>query len=397
VRGIACALLLAGGASAVAQEQGAVELEVLRQAIDESRSRLSGYEREERSVLEVLEAIEHSAALLAADVERARAQADEARAALARREAEAVGVAERLATLERAMSARAAALYRAGELGALPILFSSGDLREFLSRVQTLRRLLSHDASLLVRHRNARRSLDAARELAARAAADSEQAERVLGEREAELLEEGERKRELARQLRHSRSRERRALAELETASRALEEAVAALPEQGLSAPAGTPSAPFGSLRGRLPAPVAADVARGFGRVVDSEFRTATFRKGVEFDVPVGTPVYAVADGRVRYAGRFRGYGNTVIVDHGEHYFTVSAHLSEIGVAVSDWVAAGDRLGLSGDSGSLTGAHLYFEVRRGGDAEDPSEWLPGAGRPSPRAGARPSTRSGASR
>jgi septal ring factor EnvC (AmiA/AmiB activator) len=386
---LACAaLLLAWGASAaVAQEQGAGELEVLRRAIDESRSRLSTYEREERGVLEVLEAIEHSAALLEADVARARAHAAQAREALARREAEAVGVAERLSVLERAMSARAVALYRAGELGALPILFSAGDLREFLTRVQTLRRLLSHDASLLASYRRTRRSLVAARELAAAAAAESDQAERTLDERSAQLLEEGERKRELARRLRWSRSRERRALAELETAAQALEEAVAALPEQGLAAPAGTPSVAFASLRGSLPAPVAGFVARGFGRVVDTEFRTATFRKGVEFDVPVGTPVHAVADGRVRYAGRFRGYGNTVIVDHGDQYFTVSAHLSEIGVAVGDWLTAGEQLGLSGDSGSLTGAQLYFEVRRGRDALDPSEWLPRPGSPSTRAGA----------
>jgi septal ring factor EnvC (AmiA/AmiB activator) len=388
VKRLACAaLLLAWAAAAAAQEQGAAELEVLRRAIDESRSRVAAYEREERGVLEVLEAIEHSAALLEADVARARAHAAEAREELALREAEAEGVADRLIVLERAMSARAVALYRAGELGALPILFSAGDLREFLTRVQTLRRLLSHDASLLARYRQARRSLDAARALAAGAAAESEQAQRVLDEREAELLEEGERKRELARRLRWSRSRERHALAELETAARALEEAVAALPEQALAPPAGTPSAPFASLRGSLPSPVAGDVSRGFGRVVDTEFRTATFRKGVEFDVPVGTPVHAVADGRVRYAGRFRGYGNTVIVDHGDHYFTVSAHLSEIGVAVGDWLTAGARIGASGESGSLTGAQLYFEVRRGADALDPSEWLPGSGRPSTRAGA----------
>ena len=371
------ALLLVGGASAaLAQDPGARDLEVLRRAIDDSRSRVAAYEREERGVLEVLEAIEHSAALLEADVARARERAAEARVVLARREAEAVGVADRLATLERAMSARAVALYRAGELGALPLLFAAEDLREFLSRVQTLRRLLSHDASLLTRYRQTKRSLDAARELAARAAGDSELAQRTLDERSAQLLEERERKRELARRLRYSRARERRALAELETAARALEEAVASLPEQALSPPAGTPRAPFASLRGSLPGPVAGDVARGFGRVVDTEFRTATFRKGVEFDVPVGTPVRAVADGRVRYAGRFRGYGNTVIVDHGDHYFTVSAHLSEIDVAVGEWLEAEAPIGRSGESGSLTGAHLYFEVRRGGDALDPSEWLP---------------------
>ena len=68
----------------------------------------------------------------------------------------------------------------------------------------------------------------------------------------------------------------------------------------------------FAKLRGKLRAPVEGKVSRGFGRVVESEFNTATFRKGVEFDVPIGTAVHAVAEGQVRFAGRIRGYGNTV-------------------------------------------------------------------------------------
>lgn len=361
--------------AAFAQEKPSGDLELLRRAIAESRSRVARYEREERGILEALEAIEHSAALLETDVARARRRADEAREALARNEAEAEGVAERLVVLERAMSTRAAALYRAGEMGALPLLFAAGDLRDFLSRVQTLRRLLSHDASLLARHRETKQALEDAREEAQRAAEESQLAQDTLSERSGQLLEERSRKRELAQQLRRSRARERRALAELETAARALEETVAALPAEGLSAPPGTPSTPFASLRGSLPQPVPGSVARGFGRVVDSEFQTATFRKGVEYDVPAGTPVRAVADGRVRFAGRFRGYGNTLIVDHGDQYFTVSAHLRDLEVGVGEWVEAGREVARSGESGSLTGPHLYFEVRRGGDALDPRKWL----------------------
>jgi septal ring factor EnvC (AmiA/AmiB activator) len=312
-------------------------------------------------------------------VVRARTRAREARTALARAERDAAGVAEKLARLEQAMSQRAVALYRAGERGAVPLLFSAGDLREFLSRVQTLRRLLRHDAGLLEVHRQTKVALDTARDAARRASEESLVAQRTLDERSAELARERDTKRRLARELSGSRARERRALAELETAARALEEAVAALPQEDLSRPAGSPRVSFESLRGALDPPVGGEVARSFGRVVDREFQTATFRKGVEFDVPTGTPVRAVADGRVRYAGRFRGYGNTVILDHGEQYFTVSAHLDEISVGIGDWVDTGAPIGLWGDSGSLSGPQLYFEVRRGGTALDPRIWLDDAG------------------
>ena len=354
------------------------ELAELRDVIEERRERLERYEREERGLLEALDAIERTAELLTRDVERASGRALEAQAALLRAEAEAKDVAQRLDRTERAMASRARGLYRAGQLGMLPVLFAADGIRDFLTRVQMLRRLLDQDAELLARHRAESQALIASREKAAAAAQDRGVARAAFEESSGDLLAERERKRQLVRHLRGSRARERAALAELETASRALEETVAALPAETVSSETAA-GPPFASLRGRLPYPVHAIVARDFGRVVDSEFKTETFRKGVEFEAEVGAPVRAVAAGRVRYAGRFRGYGNTVILDHGEEYFTVSAHLSSIEVALGAAVAARQTIGAVGDSGSLSGAHLYFEVRQGAKPLNPERWLDGGG------------------
>ena len=77
----------------------------------------------------------------------------------------------------------------------------------------------------------------------------------------------------------------------------------------------------------------------------------------------------------LRFAGWFAGYGRMVILDHGDGFFTVSGHLDEIGVELGQLLAAGDPLGSAGETGSLTGARLYFEIRRGAEALDPAEWL----------------------
>jgi septal ring factor EnvC (AmiA/AmiB activator) len=137
---------------------------------------------------------------------------------------------------------------------------------------------------------------------------------------------------------------------------------------------------PFATLRGALDPPVDAPLVARFGRVVD-EFGTATFRKGIGFAAPRGTPVRGVADGVVRFAGWFRGYGKIVILDHGGAWYTVSGHLDQIDVTVGDAVARGTAIGRAGDTGSLAGPQLYFEIRRGGQAVDPADWLRGgAGR-----------------
>jgi septal ring factor EnvC (AmiA/AmiB activator) len=116
-------------------------------------------------------------------------------------------------------------------------------------------------------------------------------------------------------------------------------------------------------------------VARGFGRVVDAEFRTEVFRKGVDFAAEAGVPVRAVAPGEVRFAGWFRGYGRIVILDHGGGYFTVSGHLDELRVDVGEGVEEGGILGTVGETGSLSGPRLYFEIREGAEPRDPARWL----------------------
>ena len=132
---------------------------------------------------------------------------------------------------------------------------------------------------------------------------------------------------------------------------------------------------PFASLRERLAPPVEAPIAASFGRVVDAEFKTETFRSGVEFDAPLGAAVEAVAAGQVRFTGWFRGYGKLVILDHGDEYFSVSGHLADIRVEVGDEVESRGVIGTVGDTGSLSGPRLYFEIRHGREPQDPRKWL----------------------
>jgi len=370
-RALCAGLALAFAASAQLDR----DLERVREAIAESRERVAAFEREERGLLEAIEAIDASVRLLRDEAERAEAAARDARRALEAAELEAGTAIERLAALEEALAQRAVALYRAGEIGAVRLLFAARDLPDFFTRVQTLRRLVRRDTDLVAAHREQTRDLERARAEAVRASRAAAEAEQTLAARSAALAEERGNKRALARTLGRSRALARRGLAELEIASAALRETVAAWGDRPAPAPAPLAAGGFEALRGRLPSPVEGEPSGGFGRVVDRDHRTATFRKGVVWEAPLGTPVRAVAAGRVRYAGRFRGYGDVVILDHGDDYFTVSAHLDRIDVGLGEGVEAGGALGQLGESGSLEGPRLYFEVRRGGDALDPADWL----------------------
>jgi len=372
--GLAAGLVL-GGFAGAADDDRAQELARLRRAIQESRERVADYERQQRGLLEAIEALDQSTAYLATEVAVAQRSAQQARARLAQIEAEAAELAAQLTRTKQAMRVRAVALYQAGNVGTLRLLFAAGGLREFLSRVRALRVLLAHDADLLARHRAESEALARAETRAREQVQLRSDAEQRLRERSLELEAERGEKRSLATRVHADRTSERAALVELEKAARALEETLTRLGAEPQPARPPSEGAGFAGQKGRLASPVPGRVVQAFGLVVDADFGTQTFRSGVVFEAALGTPVLAVAPAVVRFAGWFRGYGRLVILDHGDRYFTVSGHLAELAVEVGDAVAAGEEIGTVGDTGSLSGARLYFEIRQGSEPLDPGDWL----------------------
>ncbi len=96
---------------------------------------------------------------------------------------------------------------------------------------------------------------------------------------------------------------------------------------------------------------------------------------GIQIQAPEGTPFRAVAEGKVRFADWFKGYGKLVILDHGEGYYSLYAQAAELDVTEGQLVSAGQILGTVGDTGSLVGTSLYFEIRKNGIPQNPTLWL----------------------
>ena len=103
-------------------------------------------------------------------------------------------------------------------------------------------------------------------------------------------------------------------------------------------------------------------------------YRHGRRHQGVDLPLHKGDPVRAAFDGRVRVSTWHKGYGNLVIVRHGNGLETIYGHLSERKANVGDWVSSGDVLGLGGSTGRSTGPHLHFETRYKGYAFDP-QWI----------------------
>ena len=118
-------------------------------------------------------------------------------------------------------------------------------------------------------------------------------------------------------------------------------------------------------------------VTSGFGSRARPLGAGTEVHPGVDLGAPAGTPIRAVKDGVVRYAGARGGYGNCVIIDHGDGTETRYAHCDTVGVAAGAAVRAGEDIATVGSTGLSTGPHLHFELRVKGVAVDPGALLQG--------------------
>ena len=112
-----------------------------------------------------------------------------------------------------------------------------------------------------------------------------------------------------------------------------------------------------------------------FGYRVHPIFGTTIYHSGIDIGVDYGTPIHAADSGTVIYAGWIDGYGNTVIIDHGNNITTLYGHNSSLAVSDGQSVSKGTVIAYAGSTGNSTGPHCHFEVQVGGSAVDPMGYL----------------------
>lgn len=130
-----------------------------------------------------------------------------------------------------------------------------------------------------------------------------------------------------------------------------------------------------GSGKGKLIWPVTGAVVSNFGMRYHPILGYARMHTGVDIGAPMGAPVAAAASGTVAFAGWSGGYGNFIVIDHGDGLATAYAHLSRIGVSRGQFVSQGQIIGNVGSTGLSTGPHLHFEVRVNGSPVDPMQYF----------------------
>jgi septal ring factor EnvC (AmiA/AmiB activator) len=367
MRRLAFLLALLVSATAAPSQDEKEERAAVRQKLASHRAALALIQSRKLSVLEGVEILEGMVEVSRRRVRLLDRELGVFKKRVAAAEREEAVLREALREHVHRLSPRMLVMYRLTRRRPLDVLLSARDFSALVWRSRALQATMESDLELLRRvQRVATLQRQSTRELkrlqaslAARHAFLLEQAR--LAQEQQDALEE------LVVSLALEADDAKRVVRELERADAQLTRMLEELEE-------GPPSG-FAALKGSLPRPSAGVVEVGFGKVVNPRFNTVTLQKGVDIRAPMGTPVQAVAPGTVVYSGALRGYGNLLIIDHGGGYHTLMAHLATLEAAVGANVEAGQQVGTVGDTGSLKGAYLYFEIRKAGQAVDPAPWL----------------------
>ena len=131
----------------------------------------------------------------------------------------------------------------------------------------------------------------------------------------------------------------------------------------------------FNLLKGQLPWPTEGRVISKFGKQWNAQLKTTTDNPGIDIKGQPGSPIRSTMSGIVTTVTYIRGYGTTIIIDHGDGFYTVYSHVTNIQTHVDSEVRSGDVIAYMGDSGSINGSKLHFEVWGKGQKLDPEKWL----------------------
>jgi murein DD-endopeptidase MepM/ murein hydrolase activator NlpD len=274
------------------------------------------------------------------------------------------------------LEARLVEIYQSDEAGVLEILLQVESVSELIEQVDYVTEIGRQDRAIvdeitrlklemrLARQRTAEVRSQVAKETAALAEKTEEQraAQAALLARQAALNAAVSDKRGLLSHTRQDRNHAEEDLVELQAASAALAAQIQS------SSGSGGGSTGSGTSASGFIWPVSGVVTSGFG------WRWGRMHEGIDISAPTGTSVRAVASGTVIYAGWMGGYGQIVVIDHGNGLATAYAHLSSIWISGGP-VSQGQGVGAVGCTGSCTGPHLHFEVRVNGSAVDPMGYL----------------------
>ena len=286
-------------------------------------------------------------------------------------------IARRLSSLDKerqAVEKTLVTLYKFGRFDFLQIVLKAGDIGTLFSESKHLTILARYQETTISKFLADLAELGGLESRLEGKTKDLSVLIRTSQAKKLELDGEERKNRDLIAEIQRNKQSYNQALEEYAESARQLQILMKKIIDHEYALP--VPFIPLYENKGKLLWPIQGRIITSFGPQKHPQFNTITLNNGIEIVPKKGdTTIQAVHSGRVVYADAFEGYGNLIIVDHGMSYYSLYGHCSEFLASLGDIIRSGQPIALVGDSGSIKGECLYFELRFKTKALDPLQWL----------------------
>ncbi|HIB95934.1 MAG TPA: hypothetical protein EYO70_05195 [Candidatus Marinimicrobia bacterium] len=361
------------------------ELDRLREEIADYEKKIKNTSDREKSEIERLNEIDEEISLVRNLIYRLRKEEKIkekaiilAEVTIEKKESEHTSLVDRYAK-------RVTYTYKKGRLSDLEKLLDAKSWRQAVYRAKYIKIISEHDRSLAVEIRSNLTEIEAKRTVMERELTDIKKIDKEKSSRKKWLEQRRRVRNKELDNLKRDRQKMFVALNERKKAAQQMASIISRLERERVARIAElerrrkemelVDSAPFTELKGKLPWPIDGKVISRFGTYHNPVLKTVTENTGIDIRGSEGTEVRSIYDGIVTTVTYIRGYGNTVILDHGDSFYSVYTHVTEVEVEENSYVNARDIIAHVGDSGSLEGAKLHFEIWGNKDKLNPELWL----------------------
>ena len=351
------------------------ELERIKAELESKRGAVDKLKQEEKGVLSELAGVEEELDLVNTLIRKMRGRESSLIKKISRSNLELWEQDVRLNEKRKQLAYRLNQTYRYGRGYQTQFLLTAESPVEFLKRYYYLQKMTDKDRELIATVTSSIQTIETGK---SQLQSDLDELGKLRNEKSKEEKNRQKvrtQKEKLLGNIRQEKKLQTQSIADLEESRSQIQGIIEKLEAEAAKIPSGLPEGVFASYRGKMDWPVSGDILSTFGQKVDPANQTVTFNSGIVIKADAGEYIHAVADGYLIYQGWLRGYGRFIILQHDSGFYTLYAHLNDVLVEDGSMVRSGDALATVGDSGSLLGPALHFEIRQGKKQLDPLEWL----------------------
>jgi septal ring factor EnvC (AmiA/AmiB activator) len=342
--------------------------------IKDLKTRLESEARKETSILTSLARINLNKSIVERELAARNVELERGRADLAVIQANIRAIRAGLERERESIERTLVTLYKFGRVDFFQFLLQARDIETYASESKHLALLARGQDELVAEYLASLEELRAAESALESKQTDLAAMARAASLKRRELDTEARKGATMVREIRKNRTTYQQTLKELSESAEELQKLMNRIISQEWILPAAW--VPLYERKGKLAWPLDGRIITSFGFEKHPDFKTVVMNKGIEISPAKDKSlILSIHSGKVVYADYFQGYGNLLIIDHGMTYYTLYGHCSEFLAAVGDMIRTGQPVAVVGDTGSLKGECLYFELRYKTKALDPLQWL----------------------